>query len=212
MAQQNQPNNQPRKRKPIQKKPTLVSTKVEPPVRNKIPMYDPQTGEPNPLYEELTGKKNPLLELRKNSNNLGNIPVQYEPKSKNRWVVHFPEHFKIESWCVSRTQRPSVKITEKRFLGIRMGTILEWERIYFEFIDPISPSISESLWVLMDGELNETFDYTLEMLDPTGVVIEKWFINDCEIEAINLGRLDYSEDGIAKCTMVVKPGSVILQK
>jgi len=210
MAQQNQPNNQPRKRKPIKKKPILVSPVVQPPVRNEIPMYDPQTGEPNPLYEELTGKKNPLLELRKRQYVTESIP--HEPKRKNRWLVHFPEHFKIASWCVSRTQRPSVKITEKRFLGIRMGTMLEWERISFEFIDPISPSISESLWVLMDGELNETFDYTLEMLDPTGVVIEKWLIKDCEIEAINLGRLDYSEDGIAKCTMVVRPGSVTLQK
>jgi len=30
-------------------------------MKNKIPTYDPQTGELNPYYEELTGEKNPLL-------------------------------------------------------------------------------------------------------------------------------------------------------
>jgi hypothetical protein len=182
-----------------------------PPVRNEIPMYDPQTGEPNPLYEELTGRPNPLLQIRK-TNNLGHMPVQYEPKRKNRWLVHFPEHFKIESWCVTKTQRPSMKIVEKRFLGIKMGMNVEWEKMSFEFVDPIGPSVSERLYELMDDELTENFDYTLEMLDPTGVVVEKWLIKDCEIEAISLGSLDYAEDGIAKCFMLIKPGKVILQK
>ena len=183
-----------------------------PPIRNEIPMYDPQTGEPNPLYEELTGKKNPLIQMRQNNNNLGCMPIQYEPKRKNRWLVHFPEHFKIEPWCVFKTQRPSMKIVEKKFLGLRMGMNVEWEKISFEFVDPIGPSVSERLFELMDNELTETFDYVLELLDPTGVVVERWNIQDCEIEAISLGALDYTDDAIAKCFMLVKPGKITLMK
>lgn len=33
-----------------------------PAVKKDIPLFDPNTGEPNPLYEELTGKPNPLLD------------------------------------------------------------------------------------------------------------------------------------------------------
>lgn len=193
--------------------PKIITTEVPaPPVRNEIPMYDPQTGEPNPLYEELTGKKNPLLQIRQTTNDSKMLMPRNEPKRKNRWLVHFPEHFKIEPWCFSKTQRPSIKIVEKRFLGIRMGTEVEWEKISFELNDPIGPSVSERLYELMDGELTENFDYVLEMLDPTGVVVEKWNIQDCEIEEISLGNLDYADDGIAKCFMLVKPGKITLIK
>ena len=203
------PNNSKKVVKPIKKE----ATKLPPvPPRNEVPMYDPQTGEPNPHYEELTGKKNPLIELRKQAIDSHLTLPTTELKRKNRWLVHFPEHFKIEPWCVSKTQRPSVKIVEKRFLGIRMGTTVEWGNINFEFIDPINPSVSESLHALMEAELTEVFDYKLEMLDPTGVVVETWIITDCEIISIDLGTLFYESKDVAKCTMVVKPGNVKLKK
>lgn len=182
------------------------------PKRNEVPMYDPQTGEPNPHYEELTGKKNPLLEIRKRTIDSHLIMPENELKRKNRWLVHFPEHFKIEPWCVSKTQRPSIKIVEKRFLGIRMSSAVEWGHINFEFLDPINPSVSESLHALMDTDLTETFDYRLEMLDPTGKVVETWEITDCEIISIDLGSLFYESKDIAKCFMTVKPGNVKLKK
>ena len=185
---------------------------ITPPVRNEIPMYDPQTGEPNPHYEELTGKPNPLIEIRKTTKDSHFLMPDHEPKRKNRFLVHFPDELGIAPWCVSKTQRPSVKIKEKKFLGIRMGVTTEWEKISFEFIDPISPSVAEKLADLMENGLVDVFTYKLEMLDPTGVVVETWIIEDCEIEAISLGTLDYGLDDIARCYMLVKPGSVKLQK
>lgn len=176
-------------------------------------MYDPQTGEPNPHYEELTGKKNPLIEARKASKSDFLLKTnEHEFKRKNRWVVTFPEHFKIEPWCVAKTQRPSLKLVEKKFLCFTTGFSVEWENITFHFLDPINPSVSKSLFELMDAELTETFDYKLEMLDPTGVVVETWEITDCEIISIDLGALNYELDDLAKCTMVVKPGNVKLKK
>lgn len=209
----NQPNKKPNNSKKVVKSVKNEKIKLLPvPPRNEIPMYDPQTGEPNPHYEELTGKPNPLIQIRKTTTDSHLIQQNHEPKRKNRWLVHFPAHFKIEPWCVSKTQRPSVKIVEKRFLGIRMGTTIDWDKIEFEFIDPISPSISESLYALMEGELTEVFDYKLEMLDPTGKVVETWEIKDCEIISIELGALFYSSNDIAKCFMTVKPGNVKLKK
>jgi hypothetical protein len=209
----NQPNKKPNNSKKVVKPVKNEKPKLPPvPPRNEIPMYDPQTGEPNPHYEELTGKPNPLIQIRKTTTDSHLILPNHEPKRKNRWLVHFPAHFKIEPWCVSKTQRPSVKIVEKRFLGIRMGTTLDWGKIEFEFIDPISPSISESLHALMEDELTEVFDYKLEMLDPTGKVVETWEIKDCEIISIDLGTLFYGSNDIAKCFMTVKPGNVKLKK
>ncbi len=176
------------------------------PPRNEIPMYDPQTGEANPYYEELTGKKNPLLEARKNG-----IPVLVEPKRKNRWTVNFPEHFGIEPFVFQKTQRPHVSIVPKKFLGFKIGNRLDWGRITFEILDPIGPSTSDKLANIIENHINEEFDYTLEMLDPTGAVVEKWLISGCKIEAISFGALDYSNDDIVRCFMSIKPTNVKLE-
>lgn len=202
-------NEQSNNRKP-KKKPTLVSPKaINIPVKTEVPLYDPQTGEANPLYEELTGKKNPLIESRKNP------IITVEPKRKNRFLITFPKNvlhgLQIESWMVAKTQRPSIKVADKKFLGIKFGVKAEWEKISFEFIDPIGPSLTERL-IDMVNNIKQPFDYTLEMLDPTGVTVERWKIEGCKIEAVSFGALDYADDGIARCYMLVKPTNVQLMK
>ena len=40
-------------------------------------------------------------------------------------------------------------------------------------------------------------DVELEMLDPTGVVVEKWILQGCFITTLNFGDLDYSRDELS---------------
>jgi hypothetical protein len=40
----------------------------------------------------------------------------------------------------------------------------------------------------------------LEMLDPTGVVVEKWKLEGCFITDLNFNELDYSRDDLASIT------------
>ena len=40
----------------------------------------------------------------------------------------------------------------------------------------------------------------LEMLDPTGVVVEKWILEGCFITDLNFNELDYSRDELATIT------------
>jgi hypothetical protein len=37
----------------------------------------------------------------------------------------------------------------------------------------------------------------LEMLDPTGVVVEKWILEGCFLTSLNFGDLNYSQDELA---------------
>jgi hypothetical protein len=37
----------------------------------------------------------------------------------------------------------------------------------------------------------------LEMLDPTGVVVEKWILEGTFLTDVNFGELGYSQDGLA---------------
>ena len=67
-------------------------------MENKVPYYDPQTGEINHKYEELTGHPNPLL---------GGKQTKIDFKRRNGFLVHFPESFNIKSEQVQSIKLPS---------------------------------------------------------------------------------------------------------
>ena len=127
------------------------------------------------------------------------MPLPYEPKRKNRWLITFPADLGIQCWVFGETQRPTI-IYKKNFWGIKRQYI---EPIRFLLRDPIAPSTSQSIYDLIIK--NKSFSYELEMLDPTGVVVEKWEINNCEILKVDFGNLSYDNDFIAQIEMVVQP-------
>jgi hypothetical protein len=51
---------------------------------------------------------------------------------------------------------------------------------------------------------------TLEMLDPTGVVIEKWLLEGCLLTNVDFGNLSYSSDAIAGISVTIQPDRCIL--
>jgi hypothetical protein len=44
----------------------------------------------------------------------------------------------------------------------------------------------------------------LEMLDPSGVAIEKWVIEGAFLTGVNFGDLDYSRDDVASITCDIR--------
>jgi hypothetical protein len=50
----------------------------------------------------------------------------------------------------------------------------------------------------------------LEMLDPTGVVVEKWILEGTFISDIDFDSLGYSDDGIAGISATLRPDRCIL--
>ena len=84
--------------------------------------------------------------------------------------------------------------------------------------DPIGPSTSQSFMDLIHKSLYEKkqiikdkFDLKLEMLDPIGVVVERWGLSDCEFKSIDFGELSYQNDDIVKINLIIKLGNVILE-
>ena len=126
----------------------------------------------------------------------------YEPKKENRWIINLPERFNISKWVAYATQRPVYKLT---------GSQYTWEPIEIKFRDPISESTTVKLWelfILQKPILH--FDYTLEMIDPVGEVVERWEITGCKILKVDFGKLDYSSELNANCTILVQPTNVKL--
>ena len=146
------------------------------------------------------------------------MPIPYEPKRENRWILRFPSSLGINEWYVETTSRPKLTIaaTEIQFLNTSTFVIgrFTWETIDVTFRDPIGPSATQALmeWIRLHSEsvtgrqgyaAGYKKDVELEMLDPTGVVIEKWILQGTMVTSANFGDLDYSSSDIAdiSCTL-----------
>ena len=140
------------------------------------------------------------------------MPVPYEPKRSNRFILRFPSSLGINEWFVSTAARPSLKINSTAIPFLNTSTYVagrfEWEEIRVTFRDPIGPSATQALmeWIRLcaesvTGRLGYAAGYKkdveLEMLDPTGVVVEKWILQGTFMTTLNGGELDYSRDDLA---------------
>jgi len=143
------------------------------------------------------------------------MPVPYEPKRQNRFIVRFPSTLGINEWYVTSASRPKAKINSVPIPFLNTSTYVagrfEWNEIRMTFKDPIGPSASQALmeWFRLHAEsvtgrmgyaAGYKKDIELEMLDPTGVVVEKWIIQGAFITDLNFNELDYSRDDLASIT------------
>jgi len=153
------------------------------------------------------------------------MPVPYEPKRQNRFILRFPSSLGINEWFVESTSRPNIKInsTEIQFLNTStyVAGRFTWETINVKFRDPIGPSAAQALmeWVRLHAEsvtgrmgyaAGYKKDIDLELLDPTGVVVEKWILQGTFLTGVNFETLSYSQDGLAGITATLRPDRCIL--
>ena len=147
------------------------------------------------------------------------MPIPYEPKRENRWILRFPSSLGINEWYVESTARPSLTIASTEIPFLNTSTYVAgkftWGELAVTFRDPIGPSASQALmeWIRLcaesvTGRMGYAAGYKknidLEMLDPTGVVVEKWILQGTFIQDLNFGDLDYSRDELATITCTLR--------
>lgn len=135
---------------------------------------------------------------------MGNLKVtQYEPKINSRFLVEFPEQFNVQQWSIQKINKP--KFSDGK-----------WENIKIEFIDPIVPSTSQSLFKIVEflktnvNDSKTLFNIKIKSLDSAGVEVEEWVVNVEKILTINFGELDYDCDKIQQPYLILKPLDCIL--
>ncbi len=153
------------------------------------------------------------------------MPLPYEPKRQNRFILRFEASLGINEWFVTTAARPSIKITSTEIPFLNTSTYVAgrfvWDEMQVKFLDPIGPSASQALmeWVRLHAEsvtgrmgyaAGYKKDVDLEMLDPTGVVVEKWIMYGCFITSANFGSLDYKSDSLADITVGLRPDRCVL--
>lgn len=159
------------------------------------------------------------------ANLLMKMPVPYEPKKQNRFILRFPSSLGINEWFVMSASRPKINIGEVEIPFLNTSTWVAgrftWDTIDITFKDPIGPSAAQALmeWVRLHaesvtGRMGYAAGYKknveLEMLDPAGVVIEKWILEGTFLTNVDFGSLDYNSEDIAEISATLRPDRCIL--
>jgi hypothetical protein len=153
------------------------------------------------------------------------MPIPYEPKRENRWILRFPSSLGINEWYVESTARPKLTIQSKEIEFLNTSTFVagrfKWDPLSVKFRDPIGPSASQAVmeWIRLcaesvTGRMGYAAGYKknvdLEMLDPTGVVVEKWILEGTFLLGYDGGSLAYNSDNIAGITCQMQMDRCIL--
>ena len=153
------------------------------------------------------------------------MPTPYEPKRKNRWLLRFPSDLGIQEWWLSSASRPTITQSDVEVPFLNTSTYVlgrfTWETVDVTFRDAIGPSTTQAImeWVRLGSEsitgrqgyaAGYKRDIYLEMLDPTGVVVEKWEMQGTMLTTVNFGDLGMDDDGIAEVTATLRFDRAIL--
>lgn len=152
-------------------------------------------------------------------------PLQYEPLRKNRWLFRFPADLGIQEWWLSSGSRPTINQNETEIPFLNTSTWVvgryTWDTIDITLRDMIGPSTSQAVmeWVRLESEsatgrqgyaAGYKRDIELEMLDPTGVVVQKWILKNAFPTNANFGDLSMDDDALADITMTLRYDYAIL--
>jgi hypothetical protein len=153
------------------------------------------------------------------------MPIPYEPKRQNRFIMRFPSPLGINEWFVESASRPTITINSTPIPFLNTETYVAgrftWGTINVTLRDPIGPSATQAImeWIRLcaesvTGRMGYAAGYKrsvdLEMLDPTGVVVEKWILEGCFITSSNFGSLGYAQDALATIQITLRPDRCIL--
>jgi hypothetical protein len=180
-----------------------------------IPLYDPQTGEPNLEYEKITGQPNPLIQNdysveREGPENIIKemrkiqklIPNNLEFKKTNRFLVHLPKEFNVTPLQIESVRTSSYKTLRNPILSMLKRVVLSDTIITIREIE--GTNIMKNLI----NKMNKKFDFTIEIVNGQNIVIEKWVMKDCFISNLTNNRLSYGDDDILKTTITITPNKM----
>jgi hypothetical protein len=157
---------------------------------------------------------------------LNKLPIPYEPKRKNRWVLRFPTELGIQEIMVASASRPTFTQSDVEIPLFNTSTFVAgrfvWEPITVTIRDVIGPSTAQAImeWVRLHAEsvtgrqgyaVGYKKDVYLDMLDPTlQASVEKWLLQGTFITSANFGDLAMDDDGIAEITLELRFDRAIL--
>lgn len=86
------------------------------------------------------------------------MPLPYEPKRKNRFLLRFPSELGIQEWWLASASRPTITQSDVEIQFLNTSTFVlgrfTWDTIDVTFRDAIAPSSTQAImeWVRLGSE------------------------------------------------------------
>jgi len=153
------------------------------------------------------------------------VPVEQEPKRKNRFTLEFPTELGIDSYLVQTSGKPKIELNNVEIQYMNTSTFVagryKWGTLDIEFIDVIGPSTTQKVmeWVRLHaesatGRMGYAIGYkknlVLKALDPVGIEVEKWTMVGCFITNAEFDDYDYGADDLSKVKITIQPDRCLL--
>jgi hypothetical protein len=150
---------------------------------------------------------------------LSQIPLKYEPLRNNRFIVRFPADLGLQPWYVTSSGFPAINQKEVEIPWMNTSTWVlgryTWEKIDVTFKNLIGPSSAQAImdWVRLESESGTgrqgyaagyKRNFTIELLDPNEVTVQKWLIVNGFPTNVSFGTGKYDDDSISEisCSFV----------
>lgn len=157
--------------------------------------------------------------LKNAGNMFSTLPNQFEVMRKDLWSIEFPIAMNIPETLQVSASRPKVTNESKEVQFKNLSTFYKGKTkvdpMTIVFRDAIGTSIYQKLlqwqrehtdFATGKGGYAATYKktLTLNMEDPSGAVIQKFFLYGCFITELDGGELDQTSDDIAQISMSIQ--------
>jgi hypothetical protein len=120
--------------------------------------------------------------------------IDFEPKKNNRCIVKFPSKYNIQEYVITEINKP-------KFINGK------WDDFKIKFRNIISPSPEHGVYQMvnelpLDGLL---FNFVIQDLDPTGVIVGEWVIGVSEVIYANFGLFSFDNYENQNIELVLRP-------
>jgi hypothetical protein len=148
------------------------------------------------------------------------VPFDYEPKRENRFFLYFPQELGIDVWKVRSFTRPKLKINPVEIPFMNTSSWVQGRYIFesqeIVLIDPIAPSTTQAVmeWIRLGVEAitgrmgyaaGSSKSFILSAVDPTGIEVEKWSIEQAIVTNVTFGENKYDSDALQMITITIQP-------
>lgn len=153
-------------------------------------------------------------------------PIQYEPKTKNRFLLDFPTDIGVQTWAVKSVKAPNLNFETKEMgffnTSTYVNTKYKWEAMQLTLRDFVAPNMAQALmeWMRLCAEsvtgrmgyaIGYAKDLRLRECDPTGGAISEWLIEKAiPTNTVDFGDFDYDSGDIREITLNIQPQACIL--
>lgn len=152
------------------------------------------------------------------------IPNQFEPIRKDLWSLEFPVQMGIPEILEVSASRPKMTNASKEVMFKNLSTFYKgktkMEPMTIVFRDAIGPAIFQKLlqwqrehtdFATGKGGYAATYKktLTLNMEDPTGAVIQKFYLYGCFITDLDGGEVTADSDDIATISITIQADSFV---